>query len=330
MALPFFDAGVASGIASPSPNNDMREMLQEYVNDQWENSTAIVKLQEQAALGSSVYNEVEAMIASVRDLITTGLMVSRDFIKVFFKDFTHNVFKGRYYKYEDNYWMIDDISPYEGVAPLISLRRCNNALRIIDPTSGNIFSAPCVVDYDMTSPMAQTSKYLITPNNHATIQVQANTDTMRLFKLNTRYIISGRPFKLLAMQNALIHDDTLKNPTVLYLDLYLDELHDEDDLTNGIADNGYHKDAPIISGYVSPDISSIRQYESITYRSLIGRLVSVVTDESYLAVELSDDRQGFTLTCNRVSDNPISVAIRSAQRLVTLQIVTKSIFGGEQ
>lgn len=117
------------------------------------------------------------------------------------------------------------------------MRRCNNVMRIVDPENGSIFTIPCVIDYDMTSPSQQVSSYVITPNNHATVMVQGNSDTLRLFKLNTRYIFGGRPFKLLAYQNTLIDDSIAPTPTLLYLDLYLDELHAEDDIANQLADN---------------------------------------------------------------------------------------------
>ena len=114
-------------------------------------------------------------------------------------------------------------------------------MRIVDPENGSIFSIPCVIDYDMTSPSQQVSSYIITPNNHAVVMVQGNADTLRLFKLNTRYIFGGRPFKLLAYQNALIDESIAPTPTLLYLDLYLDELHANDDIANQLADNGSYQ-----------------------------------------------------------------------------------------
>ena len=66
--------------------------------------------------------------------------------------------------------------------------------------------------------------------------VQGNEDVYRLFKLNTRYILGGRPFKLLSYQNAInAYGDS--KPTLLILELYLDEAHVGDDIENQIADN---------------------------------------------------------------------------------------------
>ena len=158
-----------------------------------------------------------------------------------FRDIGHPVFQGLYYIFDDNYHISYFYNKYDGLEKALAVRRCNNVMRIVDPENGSIFSIPCVIDYDMTSPSQQVSSYIITPNNHATVMVQGNADTLRLFKLNTRYIFGGRPFKLLAYQNALIDESIAQYPTLLYLDLYLDELHDKDSIENQLADNGVYQ-----------------------------------------------------------------------------------------
>lgn len=155
-----------------------------------------------------------------------------------FQDINHPVFQGLYYIFDDNYHISYFYNKHDGLEKALAVRRCNNSMRIIDPENGSIFSIPCVIDYDMTSPSQQVSSYIITPNNHAVVMVQGNADTLRLFKLNTRYMFNGRPFKLLAYQNAIWQDLQNQTPTLLYLDLYLDELHDKDDIVNELAYNG--------------------------------------------------------------------------------------------
>ena len=146
--------------------------------------------------------------------------------------------RGLYYQFYNSWWICNEFGHFSGIAQDCGLRRCNNALKIIDPENGSVFGVPCVVDYDMSSPSNQVSRYIITPNNHATVMVQGNADTLRLFKTNTRYILGGRVFKLYAYQNALNLNLDIDYDTLLYLDLYLDELHDGDDLVNGVAYNG--------------------------------------------------------------------------------------------
>lgn len=155
-----------------------------------------------------------------------------------FRDIDHHIVQGLYYIFEDNFHISYFYNRHDGLEKSVAVRRCNNAMRIVDSENGSIFTIPCVIDYDMSSPSQQVTSYILTPNNHASVMVQGNEDTLRLFKLNTRYIFNGRPFKLLAYQNALNYSLLDKKPTLLYLDLYLDEIHDKDDLENSIAYNG--------------------------------------------------------------------------------------------
>ena len=163
-----------------------------------------------------------------------------DFRQLAFRSIEHPCVRGRYYYFEDNYWISTFTDEHDSIAKTVVVRRCNNFMRIVDPENGAIFSIPCVVEYDMSSPSVQVSRYILTPNNHAVVMVQGNADTLRLFKTNTRYILGGRPFKLYGYQNAILDDLSSPMPTLLYLDLYLDELHDKDDLTKQLADNGVY------------------------------------------------------------------------------------------
>lgn len=141
------------------------------------------------------------------------------------------------YIFDNCYWIVHSYNDHDGVVQDCGVRRCNNILKIKDPENGGVFSIPCVVDYDMAASTVKVTKYILTPNNHAVIMVQGNEDTLRLFKTNTRYILSGRPFKLYGYQNAVEYDITSPS-TLLYLDLYLDEFRDGDNLIDGIAENG--------------------------------------------------------------------------------------------
>lgn len=141
------------------------------------------------------------------------------------------------YKFDNCYWIVHSYSVYDGVVQDCGIRRCNNILKIVDPQNGSIFAIPCVVDYDMAASTVKVTKYILTPNNHAVIMVQGNEDTLRLFKTNKRFMLSGRPFKLYGYQNAVEYDLDNPSSTLLYLDLFLDEFRDGDDIENGVAAN---------------------------------------------------------------------------------------------
>ena len=236
MSLKFFD-NVCSNKIDTDPNTMYRDLQQEFINLQWENTTQIITVKEQENIGSQYYNDLDVWISPTVADTSTGLKDVRDFNKLIFKDINHRVDRGLMYIFDNCYWIVHSYTEHDGVVQDCGVRRCNNILKIKDPQNGGIFSIPCVVDYDMASSTVKVTKYILTPNNHAVIMVQGNEDTIRLFKTNTRYILSGRPFKLYGYQNAVDYD--LDKPTtLLYLDLYLDEIRVGDDMENGIAENG--------------------------------------------------------------------------------------------
>ena len=232
-----------NSIGGNSPNDYYCGLAQAFINASWTNTAAKTpenggEIFEQDEIGSKDYHKIDAWVKTTIGDVTSGLRNPGDFLKVYFRDIEHIVPRGLYYKFFNSWWICNDFGHFSGIAQDCGLRRCNNVLKIIDPENGSVFGVPCVVDYDMSSPSNQVSRYIITPNNHATVMVQGNDDTLRLFKTNTRYILGGRAFKLYAYQNALNLNLDTNYDTLLYLDLYLDELHDGDDLVNGVAYNG--------------------------------------------------------------------------------------------
>lgn len=226
-----------------SPHEMYTELAQAFLDEEWENGAAKTpenggRILEQQGIGSEEYKCIEAWVKNTVGDVTSGTKDSRDFMKLFFRDIKHTCIRGQFYQFQKSYWIVNDYNHFDGIAQSTCIRRCNNWLRMIDPEDGGVFAIPCVVDYDMSSPSLQVSRYVITPNNHATVITQANTDTLRLFKTNTRFILDGRPFKITGFQNALQYDIEEQVPTIFYIDLYLDEIHAKDDLEKGIADNG--------------------------------------------------------------------------------------------
>lgn len=237
MSLPYFENAL-SGEYLQTPNDYFRDLQQAAIDNLFDCTSARYTIQEQDAIGASTYHEIDVWLDYIVGTTSSGVKQGADFTQLMFRDIDHTTIQGLYYIFDDNYHISYFYNLYDGLEKALAVRRCNNAMKIVDPENGSVFSIPCVIDYDMTSPSQQVSSYIITPNNHASVMVQGNTDTLRLFKLNTRYMFNGRPFKLLAYQNAIYYDLTNQTPTLLYLDLYLDELHDKDDVANGLAYNG--------------------------------------------------------------------------------------------
>ena len=296
MAFDFFENAVEIGAISSSKDH-YKDDAQALINDQWENTIAVEEIEEQDFLGNLdtfTFHTTEAWLNTIVGLSTTGSKESFDFVQLIFRWLGHSRINGRYYKFHDNYWIEYNDDRIGSAISHVSVRRCNNYLKIQDPlNNGAIYSIPCVVGYDMASPSARVTNDIITPNNHATIMVQENATTQRLFKTNTRFILSGRPFKLYGYQNATNQfPNAPNNGSLMELDLYLDELWDEDDLENGVAWNGYveEQEEPIVEEgiVITPFITKIKEHQSIDIDiTALYQEVSYVPD-----------------TCTATSDNP--------------------------
>lgn len=236
MALRFFE-NIINHEIDTNPDKMYKDLQQEFINLQWDNTTQLITIKEEKDIGSNEYEDIDVWISPTVADTSTGLKDTRDFNKLIFKDITHGVKRGLMYIFDNCYWIVHSYNDHNGVVKDCGVRRCNNILKIKDPENGGIFSIPCVVDYDMAASTVKVTKYILTPNNHAVIMVQGNEDTLRLFKTNTRYMLSGRPFKLYGYQNAVEYDMTTPT-TLLYLDLYLDEFRDGDNIIDGVAENG--------------------------------------------------------------------------------------------
>lgn len=274
------------------PNDHYRELQQAVQDAQWENTSAKTpekdgKVLEQDGIGLSTYHEVEAWVYPATEASVTAQRNSGDFIHFVFKDINHQITRGMYYQYNGNYWLVNDDSPYNGLPKDLSIRRCNNELRIIDPMNGALVVIPCCVDYDMGSPAEQISRYINTPNNHATVILQGNEETLRLCALNTRYMLDGRPFKLWAYQKS-VHTAKMGIATVVYLDMYLDEIHANDDKVNLIADNGtydYSIRLNMKNFEGAPGTTAQLTYAVMLNGSEVGRKVEWEYDDSVVSID---------------------------------------------
>lgn len=240
MPLPYFENSLNGGYAQ-NPNDYFRDLQQAAIDGLFDCTSARYTVQEQDGIGVYSYHDIDVWLDYIVGTTSSGVKNGIDFTQLMFQDIDHETIQGLYYIFDNNYHISYFYNKYDGLEKALAVRKCNNAMRIVDPENGSIFTIPCVIDYDMSSPNQQVTSYIITPNNHATVMVQGNKDTLRLFKLNTRYMFNGRPFKLLAYQNALLQDLLNQTPTLLYLDLYLDEIHDKDDIENGLAYNGEYE-----------------------------------------------------------------------------------------
>lgn len=254
-ALPFFENSINSGMATTDPNQWYRGLQQAFISSAWDNTTSIRRIIGEQEINTTqddyyqnfVFNDVEAWVDSVVGQSSTGSKTGRDFVRLIFEDINHPKLEGRYYIVDNQYYISYFDDRVVDVDANLSVRRCNEWMKIIDPMNGSIYQIPCVVDYDMSAPANKVTTPIITPNNHAVVKVQQNATTDRLFVTNARFILGNRPFKITGMQNATNQFINNNISSLMEIDLFLDEIWDKDDIVAGIADNGVYDYSVVIA-----------------------------------------------------------------------------------
>lgn len=328
MALRFFENAMQSGLLQ-MPNEQFRDLQQAAIDDMWEVTTAKHTVLEQDGFGPLTFHEVEVWFDYVVGVTSTFAKNGNDYRKLIFRSIDHWCDRGCYYKFEGSYWLADFTDPMITVQKFLTVRRCNNWLRMIDPENGAIVQWPCVVDYDATSPSPQVGSDIILPNNHLSVLVQGNAETSRLFKLNTRFMLGGRPFKLQAYQNALMPNDSTEQTNLLYLDLYLDELHDEDNQELQLADNGefnYSVQIDSVSKDIKVAVGREGQFNAVVLLNGQGVTRDVVWASSAPETVFVDDEGKYMVKSNEPSSVTVTVTLQGNEQIsdsIQIEIVNQ-------
>lgn len=328
VALRFFENAMQSGLLQ-MPNEQFRDLQQAAIDDMWEVTTAKHTVLEQDGFGPLTFHEVEVWFDYVVGVTSTFAKNGNDYRKLIFRSIDHWCDRGCYYKFEGSYWLADFTDPMITVQKFLTVRRCNNWLRMIDPENGAIVQWPCVVDYDATSPSPQVGSDIILPNNHLSVLVQGNAETSRLFKLNTRFMLGGRPFKLQAYQNALMPNDSTEQTNLLYLDLYLDELHDEDNQELQLADNGefnYSVQIDSVSKDIKVAVGREGQFNAVVLLNGQGVTRDVVWASSAPETVFVDDEGKYMVKSNEPSSVTVTVTLQGNEQIsdsIQIEIVNQ-------
>jgi hypothetical protein len=216
-----------------TPAQSWLSQQQAFINDQWKDTTQERLVEEQNGIGCNEYSLIHVWVSEKIEQ-GTGYKSSEDFAVFTFKDVNYYPQRGLYYKWDNNYWITTNTSAATNVEKEIVVRRCNNLLRWINPKNGAINSIPCVVEYDAQSPSPQVGKKTITPNNHYVIIIQGN-EAVQSLRVNQRFILNNRPFKYSGCNNSLQEMTINGTPTLMYLDVYLDEIEPTDNMELSIA-----------------------------------------------------------------------------------------------
>ena len=227
-----------------TPNKDWRNNQQAFVNEMFENSTIVRSdvYEEGYPFDFKFINNPECWVSTVIDVTTGMVKNSDDYRSLYFKNINHEVGRGRYFKWLDNYWIVYETTTHElETISTCNIRRCNNWLKWLND-KGEVITYPCVIEGDLTSANAQVAKTITQANSHINVIVQGNKDTLSIVK-NSRFMFNHNVYKFYSINNYMQVDYVDDNAPLLFMDFYLDMEIDEDNVAENLADdlrNQYH------------------------------------------------------------------------------------------
>jgi hypothetical protein len=227
-----------------SPNREWREEQQAFVSEMFDNSTIVRHdvYEENYPFDFNFVNNPDCWVSTVLDVTTGMVKNSDDYRSLYFKNIDHEVGRGRYFKWLDNYWIVYETTTHElETISTCNIRRCNNWLKWLND-KGEVITYPCVIEGDLTSANAQVAKAITQANSHINVIVQGNKDTLSIIK-NSRFMFNHNVYKFYSINNYMQVDYVDDNAPLLFMDFYLDMEIDEDNVAENLADdlrNQYH------------------------------------------------------------------------------------------
>ena len=219
------------------------DLFQASLNREFYDATDIWTIQEEIPFASQIYNNVDVRIVTHVINSATGKARGDDWKKLLFKDLGHSVGIGFLYTFDDSTWITINSERTKNLAASTYVRRCDNVLRWIDD-SGNLYSEPCIVDYqilrnrDSESP----SGSIVLPAGTVEVICQFNNRT-NLIKANQRFLFGNQGnWTAYRVEGGGVNNyqnvHTYDNYSVgfIVLTVRLDYITENDDLVNGIAD----------------------------------------------------------------------------------------------
>lgn len=355
MNLSFYES--FQKISFQNPNDYYRTHFQALLDLEWDNTTTELTIQQQQAIGGSVYNTIQVRMTHVLDR-STGQKQGDDFRKLLFQDIGYIAPKGLYYKFSNNYWLTINTDELNRISRHVVVRRCNNFIVYRCQYDNHLITIPCVMEYDTSSPSPQVNNDVITPNNHAVLIVQGNEETYTLIKDNLRLMYGNRPFKVTGYNNYLETDLTDSMPYLLYIDAYLDERSPYDTPTvaynypNDYSISIQQSDIEQITGYdaqlnavvkdrgeiVSRDISWISSNSDVVTVDADGHILIVgnVGEQAIITAQLGQNdeiQDSITVTVvNELPHNPHLVLIPNVSQLSqgeSIEFEARVVINGE-
>lgn len=178
-----------------------QENYQDLIDERFEYATDYMEIKEETAVGSNKYRKIGVRVTHGMNSSVSSTF-AKEFKKIIFKNFDHEQYLGKKYKFKGKTWLTTDMNEITNISSHSFVRQCNNTLNWYNPENENeLFSEPCVFTNQFTSTsFNEGSENVIQVSGDFQILVQLNERT-KTITYNQRFVLDGLGFQVTQYDN---------------------------------------------------------------------------------------------------------------------------------
>lgn len=311
------------------PVEDWCELMQKSIDDKWDDSSTLMTVQGQIAVGGDTYADESVYINSVINP-STGESFGDEYRKMFYKTYASadtNKWLGKMYQFDSQYWLTTNTNTAIGAVTSAILRKCNNMLKWYD-NNGTLHQWQCVFTRNIGGTAFDYGTQG-TPqvDGSCKVLVQQNAETATI-PFNQRFIFDGHAFQVQQIDNHY-------SPTLMAIYIFETQIQEGDDLVNNIAWNNSAEEPITTEMKILPNTTKLYVGEEVSY-SVYNYVNGVPNADTFTITHdgashscfklTIDDGNHFTVEAKKTCDTPLVVTCKNNTDNTTVQI--EIVLGG--
>jgi hypothetical protein len=273
---------------------------------------------------------VETNVSVMLDVLyrakNNSSIATDDYRKLIFKNLDYTVNLGDQFRFGGFTWTVIDIQDLLTINNSVIVRRCNHTIKFYD--SNHILTdIKAIVSNKLET--LEEDRFVIVPDNIARVIVPYNSKSqeIKVSPVNTRLLINSNPFYVESIDSATNIKEGIGYLEILLKSDKIDEIND--DLTNGIAYNGYLPSyaLEILNGASATISSTPTQTLQLNIKLTDNDVVISATPTSFVSSNTDVCTVDY---CGLISPVAVGVATITASYLTASDSISMTISTGDQ
>ena len=178
-----------------------QDFYQDLLDERFEYATDFMEIKEETSVGSNKYQKIGVRVTHAMNSGASSTF-AKEFKKIIFKNFDHEQYLGKKYKFKGKTWLTTDMNEITNISSHSYVRQCNNTLNWYNPDNeSELFSEPCVFTNQFSSTsFKEGSENVIQVSGDFQILVQLNERT-KTIAYNQRFVLNGLSFQVTQYDN---------------------------------------------------------------------------------------------------------------------------------